>query len=102
MIRCRLTELQPRRIKRSADVEISMDEDEYQDEDENEEIEYQRASNVMQELLRISRSIDDIENENDQRHNKRSKRDTGNNMNNIIQVSYRLESGCVRERKPQY
>lgn len=71
----------PRRIVRS------LDQDEI-----SETIEYQRATSTMEELLRISHSIEDIEDEigYDQRLNenvkRRQKRDTNNYMNDMIQV----------------
>lgn len=71
----------PRRVIRS------LDEDEL-----SETIEYQRATRTMEELLKISHSIDDIESEigNDQRLDetvkRRQKRDTDNYMNDMIQV----------------
>lgn len=71
----------PRRVVRS------LDQDEF-----SEMIEYQRPTSTMEELLRISHSIDDIEGEigYDQRLNetvkRRQKRDTDNYMNNMIQV----------------
>lgn len=71
----------PRRIVRS------IDQDEL-----NETIEYQKATSKMEELLRISHSIDDFESEigNDQSLDEtdksRQKRDTDNYMNDMIQV----------------
>lgn len=73
----------PKRVKRNVD-----------EDEATEVIQYQRASNVMQNLLRILRSIDNIEteifNEDNQRidghANRRSKRDTGAYVNNAIQV----------------
>lgn len=74
---------------------------------DNDEIIYQRIPNAMHELLRVSRAIEMIEShlyDADEEEptnsggSRRTKRDTSNYLNNIIQVSENIKSKRVQSQ----